>query len=191
MWASVEGSESCSSGAGMTMENKVSGAAGMQAEKSGWSGQVEPFGVPLRMPGDFLQHRRGRRGRLPAPDAPGLGGIEHDRGNVERPRGAVLHDLVRAEALGAPVAQLLERHGRRGATRKIHDPVAHRDFRRRQLFFKQGLEVARVQAVADLVTVSAEAEVFQRALPQPRVDPLSQDPLLAAPYLTDAGDHPP
>ncbi len=77
---------------------------------------------------------------------------------------------VRAEASGAPVAQLFQRHRRRAAAGEIHEPVGHAHFQRGELFFQQRQKVARMQAVAHLVAVAAEPEVLERPFPQPRVD---------------------
>ena len=46
-----------------------------------------------------------------------------------------------------------------------------------------------MQAVADLMTLTAESEVFQRTAPQPGVDPEGEDPLVGPPKLAGASEN--
>ena len=53
---------------------------------------------------------------------------------------------------------------------------------------EQWQQITRMQAVADLMTLTAEAEIFQRAAAQPRVDPIGKDALVRPAELAGAGE---
>lgn len=46
-----------------------------------------------------------------------------------------------------------------------------------------------MEAVADLVSVTAEADVFERALAEMGVEPVGEDALVSAAELSGAGEH--
>src|ERR1700712_5372869 len=108
------------------------------AKKSQRGGQVKPARILLRMSGNFLQNRNRLQCRLPLPDFTSLGRIQYDPRNIEWPFCAVCYNLMRSEALSAPVAELLKRNGRGCASGNVYDSVRRGDFCRNQLFFDQG-----------------------------------------------------
>ncbi len=57
------------------------------------------------------------------------------------------------------------------------------------MFFEDGDQITRMQAIAHLIAVAAEAEIFERALAQPRIDPVGEDALISAAKLTSASEH--
>src|SRR4051812_192519 len=46
-----------------------------------------------------------------------------------------------------------------------------------------------MEAIAHLMTLAAEADVFERALPQPAIDPIAEDTLIGPAKLTGACEH--
>ena len=55
------------------------------------------------------------------------------------------------------------------------------------LLHEEGDEVSGVEAVADLLAGSAEADVFERATGPPTVDPVGEDPLVGLAKLAGSG----
>ncbi len=115
--------------------------------------------------------------------------VEDDPRDVERARRAVGRDRVRDEAGGAPVAELFQGHRGGGAAGEIGDAVGRGQLRRGELLFQHRQQVARVQAVAHLVAVAAEAEILEWTPPQPAVDPVGEDALVGAAELPRAREH--
>ena len=57
------------------------------------------------------------------------------------------------------------------------------------MFFEDGDQITRMQAIAHLIPVAAEAEIFERALAQPRIDPVGEDALVSAAKLASSRKH--
>ena len=57
------------------------------------------------------------------------------------------------------------------------------------MFFEEGNKIARMQAIAHLIAVAAEAEIFEWALAQPRIDPVGEDALISAAKLASSREH--
>ena len=107
-----------------------------------------------RVGGDFLQNGDGRRLRLPRPKARRLRAIEHNPRQIERPRRRIRADAVRAEFGVAPRGELTQRHRGAGATGDIGEAICGGEFGCGELFEQQRHEIARMEAIADLVTVA-------------------------------------
>ncbi len=95
---------------------------------------------------------------------------------------------VFAEARVAPVRQLRQRHGVRRAAAEVGDArlVLAAMFHLRE---QHRHEVARMQAVAHLMAVAVEADVFQRTPAQMRIDPERKNSLVGFAELARAREH--
>jgi hypothetical protein len=125
---------------------------------------------------------------LPVPEAGGFRGIEDHPRDVEGARRGVGGDLVRAEGGVAPIGELAERHRGGGAAGEVGEAVGGGEGGRGELLREERSEVARVEAVADLVAVAAEADVFERATAEVGVEPVGEDALVGAAELAGAGE---
>ena len=55
--------------------------------------------------------------------------------------------------------------------------------------FNQRNDVCRVQAIANLVPISSEADITHGPPAKPAVDPIGKDPLVGAPELSGSGEN--
>src|SRR5690606_23913660 len=125
----------------------------------------------------------------PLPDAFRLCAVEHNPGDVERALRGVRADVVSAEVCRTPVAELAQRHGGLAAPGEVRDAIGGIEFWPRELLRQNRPEVARVQAVTDLMSFPPETDVLERTPLQPRIDPVGKDPLVGAPELSRSGQH--
>ena len=92
------------------------------------------------------------------------------------------------EALVAPGGELVEGHRGFGSAGEIDNSL-----RRRELSLGEDLvedqwgQIARVEAVADLVTLSIETDVAQRSAAEVAVDPIRENALVGPTELAGAG----
>ena len=136
---------------------------------------------------DFLKNGWPERWPAPIPIARGAGGIKDHPWDIEWAGLALGLDGMRAEVLGAPAAKLGEGHG------IIHSPgeVLHAWNRAggiSHLADEEGNDIARMEAIADLVPGAVEADVFERAAAGPGVDPVAEDALVGLAELAGAGE---
>ena len=61
--------------------------------------------------------------------------------------------------------------------------------RRMHLLMQQRHEIAWMQTIANLPAATVKADVFQRAISKPSVDPKAKNPLIRPTKLTSAGQH--
>jgi hypothetical protein len=94
-----------------------------------------------------------------------------------------------AEAIAAPGAHLSEGSGGLQTSADIDDAVRVA-IAGCELPFDERDEIRRMQTVSDLVTVSSEADVAERLLSEPAVDPIREDPLVWLPELSGTGEDP-
>ena len=153
-------------------------------------GEGEPLGVGLGVGGDFFEDRGGGRLGLPRPEAGGFRGVEHDPREIEGARGRIGGDGVRAELCVAPRGELAKGHRRRRAAGDVGEAIGGGELGRGELLFEERDEIARVEAVADLVAVAAEADIFERAAAQVGVEPVGEDALVGAAELAGTGEDP-
>ena len=139
------------------------------------------------MSGNFFKDDGGGGLRAPGPQAGGFSGVEDHPRDVEGAGRGIGSDGVRAEGLIAPIGELAEGHRGGGAAGEIRDAVGSRQGRRGELFREHWDEVAWVEAIADLMAVSAEADVFERALAEVGVEPIGEDALVSATELAGTG----
>ncbi len=145
--------------------------------------EVEPGGVRAGVGGDFFEDGGGGGRRAPSPEAGGFGGIEYHPRDVEGAGLWVGGDGVGAEGVVAPIGELAERPGGGGTAGEIGDAVGGGECGRGELFGEERGEVARVEAIADLVAVATEADVAERALAEVGVQPVGEDALIGAAEL--------
>ena len=87
-----------------------------------------------------------------------------------------------------PNSELAEGHGGFGSTGEVDDSVGGGEFLRGEdLVEDQGGQVARVEAVADLVALAIEADVAQRPAAEVAIDPVGEDTLVGSTELAGAG----
>lgn len=120
----------------------------------------------LRVLGDFRPNALQGRPRPPVPNGEGASGVQYEPWHVEWARFCFGADGQGSKTLFAPGAQLAERSAVIHSAGDIDDP-----WRSRTGFLdltnEQGEQVARVQAVSDLVASTLEADVFQGFLGAP------------------------
>ena len=125
---------------------------------------------------------------VPVPEGFGFGGIQDHPRDVE---GAVFGfggDIVATEALVAPGGELTEGPCGLGSAGEIKDSLSGGELSLGEdLVEDQGGQIARVEAVADLVALTIEADVAQRSTAEVAVDPIGEDALVGSTELTGAG----
>src|ERR1043166_6544289 len=142
------------------------------------------FGGPREVEEALLE----RRGGLPLPLPARKSAVHHDPGRIEGTRLGIGINRMPAEPGIAPRRELRERHAATEAPAKVLHArprsilVAH-------LTEEQCGEIARMQTVAHLITVAAEADVFQWPAAQVSVDPEREDALVVRAELASAGQH--
>ena len=136
--------------------------------------------------GDFLKDGDGRRLRLPGPKAVGFRAVEYHPRQIERARRRIGADRVRAEFGVTPRGELTQRHRGAGAAGDVSETIRRGEFGRGELLDEQRHEIARVEAIADLVAVAAETDVLERAVAQVRVEPVGENALVGAAELAGA-----
>ena len=93
-----------------------------------------------------------------------------------------------ATAFIAPCGQLAEGHGGFGSTREVDDSIGGgKLLQGEDLVEDQGGQVARVEAVTDLVAFTIEADVAQRSAAEVAIDPVGEDTLVGPAELARAG----
>ena len=92
------------------------------------------------------------------------------------------------EALVAPGGELAEGHRGFGSAGEIDDSVGGRERSLEEnLVVDQWGQIARVEAVANLVALAIEADVAQRSTAEMTVDPIGEDALVGSTELPGAG----
>ena len=92
---------------------------------------------------------------------------------------------MRAEGGVTPSRELAERHGGSGAAGDIGEAIGGGEFGRGELFFEERDEVARMEAIADLMAEAAEADVVERTAAEVGVEPIGEDALIGAAELAE------
>lgn len=140
------------------------------------------------MAGDFFEDLVSRCGWAPVPEGLGFTGIQDHPGDVE---GAVFgfgDNFMVAKAFIAPSRELAEGHRGFCSPREINDSIGRSELLRgKDLVQNQGGQIARVQAVADLVTFPIEADVAERPAAEMAVDPVGEDTLVGTTELSSSG----
>ncbi len=108
-------------------------------------------------------------------------GVQNEPRNIIWTIGTILYRAMRTEAVVAPRSQLRQRHRVCLAAREIEElalrPALHLDLH-------HGSEIARMQCVANLESLTAKTKVLQRAPGEVRVDPVRKDSLFSSAKLS-------
>jgi len=92
------------------------------------------------------------------------------------------------KAFIAPSGELAEGHSGFGSAGEVDYSIGGGEFLRGEdLVEDQGGQVARVQAVANLVALTIEADVAQRPAAKVAIDPVGEDSLVGSTELAGAG----
>ncbi len=140
------------------------------------------------MKGDFFEDLVAWSRGVPVPEGFGFGGIQDHPWDIE---GAVFwfgDNLMATEALVAPSGELAEGHCGFGSAGEIKDSVGGRELSLGEdLVEDQSGHVARVEAVADLVALTIEADVAEGSAAEVAIDPIRKNALVGSTELTGAG----
>src|SRR5439155_17238753 len=139
-------------------------------------GYVEPFRMRLSVLGDFfedlLQPDRG----LPIPLTFCHGRVQHHPGNIIRSWSGVAPYAMFSEPRRAPGAKLRERHCRGNTAADVLEAL-NSPLGRLHLLPDKRCHIARMQAVAHLMSVPIETDVLQWTPPWVRVNPKGKNSL--------------
>lgn len=140
------------------------------------------------MAGDFFEDLVSRCGWAPVPEFLGFTGIQDHPGDVEGAVFGFADNFMAAKAFIAPSRKLTKGHGGFCSPGEINDAIGRDElWRGKDLIQNQGGQIARVQAVADLVTFPIEADVAERPAAEMAVDPVGEDTLVGATELSSSG----
>ena len=118
--------------------------------------QVDPIGIGFGVRSDLFQNFVERSLRMPIPLLACLRGIQNEPRNVEVAISLLACDFEWSETNGTPVAQLPQRERVRQATAEI--AYAFFSIRRAQLFADHRQQIARMQTIAHLKSLTAKAD---------------------------------
>lgn len=125
---------------------------------------------------------------MPVPEGFGFGGIQNHPRDIERATFWFGNNLMVTKAFVAPSGQLPEGHRGFGSAGEIKDSVGGGKFLGEEdLVENERGQVAWVEAVADLMPFSIEADVAEWSPAEMAVDPVGEDALVRAAELARAG----
>ena len=146
------------------------------------------------MRADFVENLRQGGGGLPFPRFPGEAGVQDGPRDVEWAAGWVAGNVIRvvdgesgADFFCAPCGEFAQGHGVFVTAGEVDGAGFFRATEIDLLEEERG-NVSRMQAVADLESRAAEADVFQRTPGAPGVDPKGENALVGLAKLPRAGE---